>query len=292
MESSINDKKLESYLRNELSDIEIAALEDQLLRDDELYQRLETLQMNLIDRYLEDEMSDDEKRHFEITFLSIPANQWKLEEAQIVRESLRLLREKQPATRKVVRFPDRFFQRAAAAVVLIVIAVVVILFATRWQNRVQNNLSTQIDPTPPVKISITPTPQPSPSPSPSPTPPQRKTGPPIEEEWLYIKESRTGVAGSEDDLHIKTLPDTETLRLRFELLDDARALTVLRVSIKDQMDHPVLGPLNLTPGQFPYRGSLRRAISLDVPISILNLGERYSFEIAELPPPKTFVITR
>lgn len=296
MNSANDDSKLESYLRNELPETEIAALEDHLLRDDDLYQRLETLQMNLIDSYLDNELTDNEKRRFEATFLSNPANQMKLAEARVFRESLQLLREKEPGTRKVVTFPTRFFQLAAAAVVLIVFALVVVLFATRWRNQNQNNLITRNDPPPTPEIKSTPTPAPttapSPSPSPSATPPNRKPGPPVQEKWLYLKESRTGVAGPEDDLPIKVSPDTETLRLWFELLEDARSLDVLRVSIKDQSGFPVLGPVNITPIEISYRGALRRAISVEVPVGTLKLRERYRFEIAELPPPTTFVITR
>lgn len=291
MESSGNDKKLESYLWNELSDNEIAALEDELVRDDELFQRLETLQMNLIDSYLENEMTDDEKRRFEAAFLNNPANQWKLEEARVFRESLRTLREKQPAARKVAKSPIRFYQLAVAAVVLIIMAVVVVLAAIRWWNQQMDNMITQSDPSPISTIDPVPSPSPLPSPSITPTP-KRTPGPPIHEQWLYLKETRTGVAGPDDDLHIKISPDTETLRLRFELLDDARALNTLRVSIKDQMDYPVAGPFNIRPVQIRHRGSLRRAISVDVPIAALTPGERYRFDIAEIPPPTTFVISR
>lgn len=292
MESSSNDNKLESYLRNELSDSEIAALEDELLRDDELDQRLETLQMNLIDGYLENEMSAGEKRRFETTFLSLPANQLKLEEARVFRAGLVALRENQPATRKGASANIRFVQLAAAAVLLVGIALGVVLFAIAWRS--QKNVSANNAPRSIPVINSIPTPQPSlsPSPSASTTPPKPKVGSPVNEKWLFLRESRTGVAGPDADLHIKVSPDTETLILRHELLDDAKALNVLRVSIKNQMGYPVLGPLELAPVQLRHDGKLRRAISVDVPIGILKPGEQYRFEIAELPPPKTFVITR
>ncbi|HKR11004.1 MAG TPA: hypothetical protein VJT15_03015 [Pyrinomonadaceae bacterium] len=290
MELSSNDNKLESYLRNELPDSEVAALEDELLRDDELYQRLETLQMNLIDSYLENEMSDDEKRRFEVTFLSIPANQLKLEEAQVFRESLRLLREKQPAPQKVVRFPIRFIELAAAAVLLIGIVLIIVLFAISWRS--QNNLSAENDHRSIPVINRIPPPLSSPTPTPVTTPPKQKPGSFTREKWLFLRESRTGVAGPDDDVPIEISPNTRILILRHELLDDAHALSVLHLSIKDQMGYPVLGPLELPPVRLRYNGHLRRAISVDVPVSTLKPGERYRFDIAELPPPKTFVITR
>lgn len=297
--SSYSDKELESYLRNELPDDEIAALEDKLLRDDELFQRLETVEMSLFDRYLENEMADEEKQRFEETFLSNPANQAKLDEAHVFRESLELVRPKEasPAGAAIVPIVRQGFfsslrlpELAAAAIILILIAALIAYFAMQSRNQKPNDLIADTIPRPTPEISPTPTQQLSPPPDISPS--QRPSPARIQEQWLYLRDMNTGVMGSSDDLLIPLAPGAETLRLRFELLEDVRTRDVFHVSVKDQMGYPVLNTIEVTPIQIRYRGLRRRALSVDIPVINLKPRERYRFEIADVPPPKTFVISR
>ena len=300
MESSSHiDEKLEAFLLNELPDDELAALQDELLRDDELYQRLETMEMNLIDRYLENELTGDEKQRFEAEFLSNPANQLKLHEARVFRESLEKLGEGNNAAPNVASIPGlrkKFFdsvhlpQLAAAAVILIMIALLIAWFAYRSRNEQPAPVSTQVVPLPTPESSPTPAQQPSPAPATS--PPQRKPADKIHEQWLYLRDANAGVMGPGDDLPVPLTPDTETLRLRFELLDDTLGKKSFRVSIKDRMGYPALSPMEVTPIQILHRGLRRRAISVDVPVRALKIGEQYRFEIADPYAFKTFVIEK
>src|SRR5258706_1117088 len=308
MDSSIyNDKQLESYLRNELPDEEIAALEDELLRDDELFQRLQTVEMNLIDRYLENELTGEEKERFEANFLSNEANQWELEKGRVFRESLDLVRKKESSARNVTKFPlvnkglfysVRLPQLAAAAVILISIATFAAWLVIRSQSKNSNNLSTKaVRPPTPERGNAgnnTTPPREQPSPSPNIPPPKRKTDP-VQEQWLYLRDEATGVMGPGDDLHLTISPDTETLKLRFELLDDARTKDVFRIAIKDEMGYPVFpspGTIDVKPSSIRYSGLVRRTISVNVPVKWLKTGERYRFEIADPYAQKTFVINK
>lgn len=287
MASSIyNDKKLEAYLRNELPEAEVLALEDELLRDDELFQRLQTVEMNLLDGYLENQMTGEERQRFETTFLSNPANRLKLDEERVFRESLEILRKRR----------SRFPQLAIAAGILIVLAVLFAWYSRRPENRSQGNLITQASPPPTPQSSVTPTPpgpSPSASPSVSPTPPD--TTEPIKEQWLYLKEDRTGVMGPSDVVPILVLPETDTLLLHFELLEDAATRASFRVSVKDEFDRPIFPPpgtIDVKPGEIRHRGSLRKALSVQIPLSSLKEGARYRFEIPELNAHKNFIVNR
>ena len=301
MESLIyNQKKLESYLLNELPSSEITALEDEFLRNDELFQLLETVEMNLIDRYLENELTEDEKQRFETAFLKNPANQWKLEEARVFRESLDRLRSKQISPQNIRKIPvvDKSLFRAghlpqiaAAAVVLLLLTAFIGWLAFRSSRQpAPNNLSTKVVP-PPTNEDNTNTTPPQDQPSPSPTKPKPRE--PVRKEWLFLRDQTTGVMGAGVDKNI-TLSDNDVLRLQFELLDDAATKDVVQVSIKDQRGYPLFssGTIDVKPTPVRYGGLLRRAIAVDIPVSSLKLGERYRFEIVEPYASKTFVVTK
>jgi hypothetical protein len=296
--SSFNDNVLEAYLFDELPEDQIAPLEDELLRDEELYDRLETLEMNLIDRYLEDEMTAEEKRRFEDGFLSHADNQRKLEEARVFRESVASLREKRPPP-NVVSFPiafRKFFQSVrvqqvtAAAVALIVIALIVVLAIIRSRERAMpdsnfSRLGSRSSPsvTPEIRIPD--------QLSPSPTKPASKNR--VRERWLYLKDDPTGVMGSGEDVTVTIFPNTEVVRLRFELLDDTLTKDSFRVTVKDQMGYPIFpspGTIAVTPSPIRYHGATRRAISIDVPVSSLKIGQRYRFEILEPYASQNFLV--
>ena len=301
-----SDKKLESYLCNELPDEEVTALEDELLRDDEFFQRLQTVEMNLIDRYLENEMTGAEKERFEAKFLRNAANQRLLEEARLFRESLELVRKRESSARNVTKFPVlskevlysvRLPQLAAAAVILISMATLVAWLLLRSQNKTSNDLRTKVvrPPTPEANSAVGTTSPPPEQPSPAPdiSPPKKKAAP-LKEQWLYLRDEASGVMGSGDELQLTVSPDTETLILRFELLDDARDKEVFRVAIKDPLGYPVFpsGTIAVAPSSIRYRGLVRRVISVNVPVKLLKTGERYSFEIAEPYAHRTFVVNK
>jgi hypothetical protein len=97
MIEALDDKDglIARYLLNELSESENEDLEDEMVLDDELAERRQTVEMNLIDSYVMDEMSPDERHRFESGFLLFPENRLKVEEARMLHESLSLLRKEQ-----------------------------------------------------------------------------------------------------------------------------------------------------------------------------------------------------
>jgi hypothetical protein len=278
--ASYSDNVLEAYLRHELAEDEIVALEDQLLRDEELFQRLETMEMNLIDRYLENEMTDTEKQHFESAFLDQPDKQRKLNDARVFREGLKLLRKKDP--QNVTPFPvviKRIFesvrvqQIAAAAVLLVVVALIVLFAIVRWRESQlpEGNISS-------MSTGV----------GSSSSPAKQSTGARIQEQWLHLKEDRSGKG-----LDLAISPDTDVLKFHYELPANAPK-SALRLTIKDQQNHPIFaspGTIDVQPTVIRYRGVDRTAISIDVPVSSLKLGERYRFEIVEPYASKTFKVT-
>lgn len=94
------DQLIARYLLNELSESENEDLEDEMALDSELVERRQTVEMNLIDSYVMDETSPDERRRFESGFLLFPENRLKVEEARMLHESLSLLRKEQAGEQK------------------------------------------------------------------------------------------------------------------------------------------------------------------------------------------------
>ena len=84
---------------NELPENENEDLEDAMVLDEELCDRMHAVEMNLIERYVLQEMSVEEKARFEKGFLLFPENQHKVEDARIFHESLSLLQKEMTATR-------------------------------------------------------------------------------------------------------------------------------------------------------------------------------------------------
>lgn len=93
------DELLARYVLNELSEGENEDLEDEMVLDEELAERRQTVEMNLIDSYVMDEMSPGERLRFENGFLLFPENRLKVEEARMLHDNLRLLRKESPGDR-------------------------------------------------------------------------------------------------------------------------------------------------------------------------------------------------
>lgn len=93
------DDLLTKYIFNELPASENEQLEDQLALDDELAERMQTLEMILIDRYVLDEMTAVDRNRFEKGFLLFPENLQKVEDARSFHQSLGQLKKDRLASR-------------------------------------------------------------------------------------------------------------------------------------------------------------------------------------------------
>lgn len=90
------DKVLVSYLFNELSETETREFEDEMLLDDELFERLPVVEMILIDNYVRGEMNAAERSRFEEKFLARPEKREQVNHARMFHQSLQRLHERQP----------------------------------------------------------------------------------------------------------------------------------------------------------------------------------------------------
>jgi tetratricopeptide (TPR) repeat protein len=73
-----NEELLTRYLLGELTEAENSRLEERYFADNSLYDELGALERDLIDRYVQIDLSDYEKEQFEKHFLSTPKRQQKL----------------------------------------------------------------------------------------------------------------------------------------------------------------------------------------------------------------------
>jgi hypothetical protein len=77
------------YLFHELSEPEVEEFQRRLLFDDDLFERLQLQEMNLIHSFVRDEMTDEEQIRFRTHFLVFKQNQEKVRDARLFHESLR-----------------------------------------------------------------------------------------------------------------------------------------------------------------------------------------------------------
>jgi hypothetical protein len=301
------DGLLRKYLCNETTESETADLEEELISDEDLDQRLHVIEMNLIDRYVRGEMSPLERASFERGFLSHAANQAKVEEAELFHRSLNRLQ------KEVVEVPPSIATRwwdhrvyqipvptlAVAALLLIVGAVVVIqvMIPKRVADSDQLTQVTVPSPTVPPQTGQQPenTSQPETRSKQQPgntnqSEARRKLQPSVslekrnsntlalkhfknlpQDEWLVDPDKRSGLLGG--DVTIKLEPNREQLRLKVPLFDNARQKT-FRVVIKDA--DKTLKDVNVKPVPVNHNGRMISIIFVDVPV--VKFRENGSFE--------------
>lgn len=145
------DETLVRYLLNELPKGENEEIEDEMVLDPEFSEWAQAVETNLIESYVLDEMSADEKTRFEKGFFIFPENREKVEDARAFHEALRARRRERLAA--LPRAPERARPgwlasllripvpaMAIAALLLIAVAVVgILLIERRGPNQVASN---------------------------------------------------------------------------------------------------------------------------------------------------------
>jgi cytoskeletal protein RodZ len=143
-ETDQKDEIIIRYLLNETSRAEREDLEDDMVLDDELAERVQTIEMLLIDRYVQQQMSPAEINRFEQGFLLFPENRVKVEDARILHESSGLLLdEEQPREEVLVRprsgFRFPWFKSliptpvfAALAIAVFLLGIITVVY---WANK-------------------------------------------------------------------------------------------------------------------------------------------------------------
>ena len=101
---------IRQYLLKQLSDADQQAFELRLLTDDALSEELEIVEDELIDEYLANELSEEERVSFEKTFLAHPERQRKLKGGRALKRYLGTRSPPKPAPRRFesLKRLDRF----------------------------------------------------------------------------------------------------------------------------------------------------------------------------------------
>jgi hypothetical protein len=322
------DRMVARYLLGELGESESAELEDEMLLDDELYQRLHVVEMNLIDGYVRHEMLPEESRRFEENFLDAQENRDKVDRARVFHESLRLLHGEEKAAPSHVHargwYPHvaQLFQRPLAAAAFVVSAVLfiaaLVVVVERLRPPANGNAvavnSAPIHPanTNPVNgatpddsaAARAPTPQTQSAPAPSANErPERVeiagNNAARETQQEYI--NRQGGGGVERGVggivRITLRKKTTHLKLVYELLGDVPARETYGVTIKNRYDEPIWprNDENKEEVRPVFKGGPKgkRLIIVNVPTGIFKDSGPYLFEFDDpYIPAKNFTIKK
>lgn len=129
MEQDLQDEIiLKKYLLGEIAeDAALTRLEEHLMVEESLLEQLEIIEDELIDDYLDDSLSDEEKKRFERHFLALPERREKLEFTRALRRHIQQERAAQsnPATneRRPSRSSRSFFAFSALKVAVVILLV-------------------------------------------------------------------------------------------------------------------------------------------------------------------------
>src|SRR5689334_11172565 len=130
-ETDQKDEIIIRYLLNETSSAENEDLEDDMVLDEELAERVRTIEMLLIDRYVQQQMSPAERIRFEEGFLLFPEKRVKVDDARILHEGIGLLLDEEQPRESVLVRPrapkPHWFRALIATPVFAAIAIAVFL---------------------------------------------------------------------------------------------------------------------------------------------------------------------
>ena len=285
---SDEDKLLVRYLFNELDKDEARELEDEMLLDEELGDRAEVLEMNLIDSYVRNELSTEERERFEEGFLADPENREKLNHAMMFHESLRLLHEKDPlASGNDRRRLSAIFARPVPALalfttVVLLIAALVVFEIRRRRVHNANNLATNSS----LAVNVQPNTNVAPqnnSPEPVPSEPElAQINRDTQYEYIHRQDSNSGERGGET-ANFTLGSRVKNLVLRYELIDDKAAQReTYGVTIKNQYGERIW-PQNKAKEEiepvFTKGTKRRKLIVVKIPVRVFIDGGPYLFEL-------------
>jgi hypothetical protein len=322
------DKVLVSYLFNELGKTDTIALEDEMLLDDELFERAQVVEMTLIDGYVRNEMTHEERLRFTEKFLAVPENRDKITHAQIFHESLRLREEKEqfalPAVSRQgwLQWVAGLFQRplpvaaftiAALCLIVVLVALLSIQRRSKQANTVVANAaptaSDNVNPSTNIAsnnsvVTGTPTPQqqqPPVVPSVNKGPGNAdieiaRNEPNKHTQWecLSCQDQRRSERSGSKVVSITLGKKVTSLNFVYELLNDAPDRETYGVTIKNEYNDPIKLKNNKDKEQVkPVFRKRRKFIIINVPTSVFKSSGPYSFEIDDpYISPKIFAIKK
>lgn len=324
------DKVLVRYLLNELSETEIVELEDKMLLNEEVFERLQVVEMNLIDGYIRNEMTHEESFRFKENFLVAPENRDKVNQAQMFHDSLHLLHEKVRVAPLAIRKQDwrqwvaGLFQRPLPVLVFTIIVVLLLatLIAVFSIQRSSENANTVVANSAPAVVANTNQVPNAASNSPvigvAPTPQRQspmissankrpagsstefvKNDPHKYTQVVYLnRQDESGAERSGGNIiHITLGKKVTNLSLIYELLDDAPKRETYKVTIKNQYNE-LIWPQNNN-GKEDVRPVYKKVkkrrilVIINVPTSIFKDNGQYALEFDEpYIRPKNFTIEK
>jgi hypothetical protein len=315
------DKVLVSYLFDELSAAEAVELQDEMLLDEELFERMRVVEMNIIDGYVRHEMTSDESRRFEEKFLASPENKEKVVRAQMFHESLRLLHGEEPVAAATTHVelppplrephPPRMFaalfqkHRPAFALATLTLLMAIALVAY-LVLRHQNSSNPVVNSAPPAREKVVPSPAPEPENRPdidtasnrqtptvvpsanrnsnSPGIEIARNNPKREVEWRCLNcRERYGVErGAGDEVAISLGREALYLNLKYRLADDAPKRDKFTVRVEDEDSQPVYLAGGKKSEEVTRTNSDGESfIVIKVPTNVLKNGGRYTLIIED-----------
>lgn len=291
------DKLLVRYLFHELNHDEATELEDEMLLDDELSERVDVVEMNLIDSYVRDELPAADRTRFEEKFLVDPENRDKVERARMFQESLRLVSDQNEVVRQPLKNRGwlNIFRRPLPAFALVTIAVLLLaaLIVFQLRRRVPNANSLVTNSVIPAASPVVATPAPTSVPSNDAGPEFARNDP----QRAYVhRQDWNGAERGGPVVQITIRLHVKFLDLVYELGDDkAAARESYGITIKNQYGERVWPQDKDVEVVNPVfgKGGKRKLIVLKVPVKVLSDTGPYSFEIEDqYLPAKQFTVKR
>lgn len=295
------DKLLVRYLYRELKKDEATQLEDEMLLDDELAERAEVVEMNLIDCYVRGELSAAERLRFEERFLVDWENRDKVERARVFQKSLRVISDEgqfvnnQGWRRFVPAFLAQPLPAFALVTIVLLLTAALIVFEVRRRAHNTNSLATN-SATPAPVTAATPTPENVPAKEPETEIARNDPEKHIQYEYIH-RQDWNGAERSNPVVHFTLDPRVKTVALMYQLGDDLAAQRKsYGVTIKNQYGERVWPQNKLKIESKPIFGKeekRHRVIVVKVPVNVFTDGGPYSFEIDDqYLPAKQFTVKK
>jgi hypothetical protein len=316
-ETDQKDEIIIRYLLNEGSRAEREDLEDDMVLDDELAERVQTIEMLLIDRYVQQQMSPAEAIRFEQGFLLLPENRVKVEDARILHESIGLLLDEeqpservlaQPSSPRPSRFRFPWFKSlirtqvfAALAMAVVLLGIITVVYWVNKKRQVVNqtaNVSNDAN-----RAAAPPNENNNPGPNnnaragipstPTPTTPSAPVK--VAQITLAEKNGATGQPSGQGKTvqpQLRTIPhDAKSVKLVLKLESPVVAQQQLTVEIQNEKFKSIEPGIEHRTSPIRTSGSDQYTLSITVETRLLKDNETYYYAIRDPSQPGGFRIT-
>lgn len=309
-ETDQKDEIIIRYLLNEASRAEREDLEDDMVLDDELAERVQTIEMLLIDRYVQQQMSPAERIRFEQGFLLLPENRVKVEDARILHESIGLLLDEEQPRERVLARPRSVFRFpwfkslistpvfAALAMAVVLLGIITVVYWVNKKRQVVNqtaNVSNDAN-----RAAVPPNENNNPGPNnnerasmpstPTPTAPVKTAQITLEE-----KNGATGQPSGQGKTvqpQLRTIPqDAKSVKLILKLEFPVVAHQQLTVEIQNEKFKSIEPGVEHRTSPIRTSGSDQYTLSITVETRLLKDNETYYYAIRDPSQPGGFRIT-